>query len=172
MHGVNWAAAKDKYETMLPHIADTEELHNVILEMIGDLNASAHRHLRRQRACPASRPQERIQTRYPGFELQPDASGFYKVGYIYRKGPADHDYIKIAPGNFILAVNGKDLKTSDNYWKLFNIVSRPQIRVPGELQSLRRRRLDRDHRTPHRRRHDRPPVRPLGGRAQGHGRQA
>jgi len=40
MHGVNWAAAKDKYEAMLPHIADTEELHNLIMEMIGDMNAS------------------------------------------------------------------------------------------------------------------------------------
>ena len=49
-------------------------------------------------------------------------SGFYKVGYIYRKGPADHDYVKIAPGNFILSVNGKELKTSENYWKLFNIL--------------------------------------------------
>ena len=40
MHGVDWAAAKDTYETVLPHIADTEELHNLIMEMIGDINAS------------------------------------------------------------------------------------------------------------------------------------
>jgi len=31
--------AKDTYESMLPHIADTEELHNVIMEMIGEINA-------------------------------------------------------------------------------------------------------------------------------------
>ena len=40
MHGVNWAAAKDKYESLLPHVADTEELHNVVMEMIGELDAS------------------------------------------------------------------------------------------------------------------------------------
>jgi tricorn protease len=61
-------------------------------------------------------------TRQPGFELQPDTSGYYKVSYIYRKGPADHDYVKLATGNYILAVNGKELKTSENYWKLFNIL--------------------------------------------------
>jgi tricorn protease len=121
MHGVNWAAAKDKYESMLPHIADNEELHNVIMEMIGELNAS-HTGVSGGTRLPGEAAQERIQTRYPGFELMPDASGFYKVGYIFRKGPADHEYLKIAPGNFVLAVNGKDLKTSDNYWKLFNIL--------------------------------------------------
>ena len=40
MHGANWAAAKDTYESMLPYISDTEELHNLIMEMIGDMNAS------------------------------------------------------------------------------------------------------------------------------------
>ena len=40
MHGVNWAAAKDTYETLLPDIADTDELHNVVMQMIGELNAS------------------------------------------------------------------------------------------------------------------------------------
>ena len=54
--------------------------------------------------------------------MQPDASGYYKVSYIFRKGPADHDYVKIAPGNFVLSVNGKELKSGDNYWKLFNVL--------------------------------------------------
>jgi tricorn protease len=51
-----------------------------------------------------------------------DTPGYYKVSYIYRKGPADHEYVKLAAGNYILAVNGKELKTSENYWKLFNIM--------------------------------------------------
>jgi len=121
MHGANWAAAKDTYEPLLPHIADTEELHNVIMEMIGDMNAS-HTGISGGARIPGQAPEERIQTRYPGFEMEPDPSGYYKVSYIYRKGPADHEYVKLAPGNFILAVNDKPLKTGDNYWKLFNIL--------------------------------------------------
>ena len=122
MHGVDWAAAKDKYETMLPHIADSEELHNLIMEMIGDLNASHTGISGGSRVPTQGTPEERIATRYPGFDIEPDSSGFCKVTYIYRKGPADHDYVKIAPGNYVLAVNGKDLKASENYWKLFNIL--------------------------------------------------
>ena len=63
-----------------------------------------------------------METRYPGFDLEPDASGVYKVSYIYKKGPADHDYVKLAVGNYVLAVNAKPMKTSENYWQLFNIL--------------------------------------------------
>jgi tricorn protease len=122
MNGVNWAAAEDKYETLLPHVADEEELHNLIMEMIGELNAS-HTGISGGGTLPGETPNtDRIQTRYPGFNMTPDASGYYKVESIYRKGPADHEYMKIAPGNFVLAVNGKELKTRDNYWELFNVL--------------------------------------------------
>jgi len=117
MHGVNWAGAKDTYESLLPNIVDNDELHVVMMQMIGELNSS-HTGVT---GAPAGGG-ERIQTHYPGFDLAPDASGFYKVTHIYRKGPADHDYVKISSGNYILAVNGHELKTPDNYWKLFNLL--------------------------------------------------
>ena len=122
MHGANWAAAKDTYESLLPYIADTEELHNVIMEMIGDINAS-HTGISAGGRIPGrADPEEAVETRYPGFDMEPDASGFFKVSYIYKKGPADHDYVKLAVGDYVLAVNDKELKTTDNYWKLFNIL--------------------------------------------------
>jgi tricorn protease len=121
MHGVNWSAAKDTYETLLPNISDSEELHNVLMEMIGELNAS-HTGVSGGGTLPGQPAPERVQTRYPGFDLTPDASGFFKVSYVYRKGPADHDYVRIEPGNFLIAVNGKEIKTSDNYWKHFNVL--------------------------------------------------
>ena len=60
------------------------------------------------------------QTRYPGFDLEP-ADGFYKVTHIYRDGPADKDYVKIKVGDYVLAVDGQDLKAGDNYWKNFTL---------------------------------------------------
>jgi tricorn protease len=118
MHGVNWSMAKDKYESLLPHIADVEELHDVVMEMIGELNAS-HTGITGGDVDPG---RELAQTHYPGFDLAVDASGFYKVTSIYKKGPADYDYIKLAAGNYIVAVNGKEIRTSDNYWKSFNLL--------------------------------------------------
>ncbi len=121
MHGANWNAAKDTYEPLLGYIADSEELHNVIMEMIGDMNAS-HTGISGGTRLPTETAEERVQTRYPGFDLTPDASGYYKVSYIYRKGPADHDYLKIGVGDYVLAVNDKSMKSGENYWKLFNIL--------------------------------------------------
>ena len=63
-----------------------------------------------------------MRTSDPGFSLEPDASGYYKVGSVYHKGPADYEYMKIAPGNLVLAVNGQELKTGDNYWRMFNVL--------------------------------------------------
>ncbi len=118
MHGVDWAAAKEKYQPLQANIADSDELRSLIMQMIGELNAS-HTGVT---AGSRAEGQERPQTRYPGFDVEPDSSGYYKAGHIYKKGPADHDYIKLKTGNFILAINGKPLKTTDNYWKLFNLV--------------------------------------------------
>ncbi|HEY4359755.1 MAG TPA: S41 family peptidase [Bryobacteraceae bacterium] len=121
MNGVNWEGLKDTYESLLPHITDIDELHVLIMDMIGKLNAS-HTGISGGGLLPGQAPPERVQTRYPGFELVPDASGYYKVGHIYHKGPADYDYVKLKEGDFILALNGKDLKTTDNYWQYFNIL--------------------------------------------------
>ncbi len=121
MHGVDWEAARRKYEPLLAHIADSDELHSVITQMIGELNAS-HTGVSGGDSN-RSGSAEKLVTRYPGFDLEADESGFFKVGHVYKRGPADHDYIRIAPGNFILAVNGKPLTTADNYWKFFNLLS-------------------------------------------------
>jgi tricorn protease len=92
------------------------------MDMIGKLNAS-HTGISGGSSLPGQTRQVGVQTRYPGFDLEPDASGYYKVSYIYRKGPADHDYVRLHVGDLILAVNGKELKTSDNYWEDFNVLT-------------------------------------------------
>lgn len=118
MHGVDWDAARRNYEPLLAHVADSDELYTIINQMIGELNAS-HTGISGSDTARSGA----ITTRFPGFDLEADESGFYKVAHVYKNGPADHDYIRIDRGNFILAVNGKPLKTTDNYWRYFNILS-------------------------------------------------
>jgi tricorn protease len=117
MHGVDWAKVRDAYEPLLAHVGGQEELHDVIMMMIGELNAS-HTGI-----SADGRGGE--ETRYPGFELEADPSGLYKVVHVYKNGPADKDYVKIKRGDFILAIDGQPLKAGDNYWKLYTT-------APGE----------------------------------------
>ena len=114
MHGADWNRVKATYEPLLEHIADQEEMHDLVSRMLGELNAS-HTGISGGGGDPRTQPQ----TRFPGFELEADPSGYYKVSSIYKDGPADKDFVKIAVGNYILAVNDRELKAGENYWKLY-----------------------------------------------------
>ncbi|HWQ03356.1 MAG TPA: S41 family peptidase [Candidatus Nitrosotenuis sp.] len=116
MHGADWNKMRALYEPLLADVTDTDELQTVILQMIGELNAS---HTGISGGGDPSR--DTMQTRFPGFELEPDASGYYKVTHVYKNGPADRDYLKIAAGNYILAIEGAPVKSGDNYWKHYNL---------------------------------------------------
>jgi len=118
MHGVDWDEMRTIYEPLLEYVADREELHNVVSQMIGELNAS---HTGISGGGEGGRRE--VQTRYPGFEIEPDSSGYYKVTYIYKNGPADKDYVKIKVGDYILAIDDRELKAGDNYFKYFNVAA-------------------------------------------------
>ena len=90
-------------------------MQNIIMQMIGELNAS-HTGVSGAPPNPAA-----IQSRFPGFELEADASGFYKVAFVYKDGPADYDYVRIHAGDFIVAIDGQPLHSGDNYWKNYNL---------------------------------------------------
>ena len=114
MHGTPWREMKSIYEPLLEYLVDDEELHVVMMMMIGRLNAS-HTGVN---SAPGNN-RAAAQTRYPGFDLVADASGYYKVGRLYQDGPADKDYLKVKEGQFIIALDDRELKTSDNYWQRF-----------------------------------------------------
>src|SRR5262249_52666051 len=108
------------------YVADQEEMHNIVSQMIGELNAS-HTGIS---ATPAPEERDRLaQTRFPGFELVPDPAGYYKVSYVYKDGPADKDYVHVSVGDYILAIDGHELKSGDNYWKYLTA-------APGEKISF------------------------------------
>ncbi len=113
MHGADWNAAKVKYEPLLNYLVDQEELQSVMMMMIGQLNAS-HTGVT---GGPSDAGRQAVQTRYPGFDFTIDGSGYYRVGHIYKTGPADHDYFKLKQGDYVVSIDGHDLKTTDNYWK-------------------------------------------------------
>ncbi len=118
MHGADWAAAKTTYEPLLDYLVDDEELNTVMMMMIGELNAS-HTGVSGGGRPDDDRPA--LQTRHPGFDLVADPSGYYKVGHIYKDGPADRDYLKIKRGDFLIAVDDHELKQPDNYWQYFTL---------------------------------------------------
>ena len=116
LHGTDWDAMRDRYRPLVASVADKYELMNVINEMIGELNAShtgAAASPNRNRAEGESAP---VPTRHLAIDMvADDASQLFKVAHVYEDGPADKDWIRLAKGNFIVALDGKPLKAGDDY---------------------------------------------------------
>lgn len=115
MHGVDWDQMKRVYLPLLAYADDQEEMHNIVSQMIGELNAS-HTGISPGASVNTGAPQ----TRYPGFELAADPAGYYRVSHVYRNGPSDKDYVKIKTGDYIIAIDGHELHSGENYWKWLN----------------------------------------------------
>jgi len=117
MHGYDWDAMKARYQPLVQHVGDRQELLNIINEMIGELNAS---HTGAAGGRGGGRGAE-VSTGYLGFDLEPDAkAGRYKVTHVYEDGPADKDWVKVSTGDYLLAIDGKPVKVGDEYWELLN----------------------------------------------------
>jgi tricorn protease len=117
MHGHDWDAMKAKYEPLVAHVGDRQELLNIINEMIGELNASHTG----AAPPPQGREDRGVSTGYLGLDLEPDArAGRYRVAHVYEGGPADKDWVKVSTGDYLLAINGKPVKVGDEYWQLLN----------------------------------------------------
>ena len=117
MHGMDWDAAKAKYEPLVKDVGDRQELLNIINEMIGELNAS------HTGAAPPPRGfgGGGVATGNLGVDLEPDkTAGRYRVAYIYEDGPADKDWVKVNVGDYLIAIGGKEVKAGDEFWQLLN----------------------------------------------------
>jgi tricorn protease len=117
MHGMDWDAMRAKYRPLVDYVGDRQELLNIINEMIGELNAS------HTGAAPPPRGPggDRVSTLHLGIELEPDtAAGRYRVTHVYEDGPADKDWVRVRNGDYLLAIDGKQVKASDDYWALLN----------------------------------------------------
>ena len=117
MHGMDWDAMRAKYRPLVEFVGDRQELLNIINEMIGELNAS------HTGAAPPPRGPGAggVSTGHLGMELEPDqAAGRYRVAYVYEDGPADKDWVRVKAGDYLLAIDGKQVKAGDEYWQLLN----------------------------------------------------
>ncbi len=116
MHGVDWAAMRDKYEPLLPWVGMNQDVNDLANEMIGELNAS---HTGVSGGPREYEAPDTYRTTYLGFEMEPDGNAL-EVSHIYREGPADKEWINLDVGDYVLAINGQEVDASVNYWQILN----------------------------------------------------
>jgi len=129
MHGIDWKKMRNKYAQFLPHVAHRSDLNFLIGEMIGEL-AVGHAYV-----GGGDYPEvERV----PGGLLGADyeiVNDRYRIKKIYSglnwnpdlKAPLTEPGVKVSEGDFILNVNGVDLKAPTNIYSLFEKTAGKQV---------------------------------------------
>jgi tricorn protease len=118
MHGVDWDKIRARYEVLLPYLTGRDDLNYIIGELISELNAG-HAYV-----GGGDYPNlQRVGTGLLGCDFEADrSSGRYRIAKIYEgrnwdaqfKGPLSQPGINVKAGDYILAINGVDLKYPDD----------------------------------------------------------
>jgi tricorn protease len=132
MHGADWPAVEKKYEVFLPHVTNGADLYRVISWMLSEL-AVGH-----SRYTPGERVHERKTV--PGGLLGADyevANGRYRFKKIYGglnwtpdlRSPLTAPGVNVKEGDYLLAVQGKELKPPTNLYSLFENTAGKSIEI-------------------------------------------
>lgn len=113
-HGTNWEEVRAKYQPLVAHVAQKEDLYALISLMLGELNAS---HL----GISGRLPTADEQTADLGLLFDESYRGpGLKVAEILKRGPADKRGLSIKPGDVILAIDRVELTDKVNLSHLLN----------------------------------------------------
>jgi len=129
MHGYDWKAIGDRYRALLPDVAHRSDLNYVLTEMVSELN-SGHTYI----SGGDFQIPERAPVGLPGarFELDPQA-GRYRIAFIYRgqneepryRSPLTEVGVDIKVGDYVLAIDGVELRGDDNPYRLLQYKTDP-----------------------------------------------
>jgi tricorn protease len=122
MHGVDWAAMKEKYGTLLGHASTRDDLNYLLGEMIGELNCS-HTYVwggDRNRGRNIS-----VGLLGADFALDEESGRYYLKSILPpdrwdldNDSPLMQPGMNVEQGDYIMAIGGRDLAAPDNPYKL------------------------------------------------------
>lgn len=122
MHGIDWPAMWGRWQAFLPHVRHRSDLSLIMKEMIGEL-CCGHQYVS---GGDLPRADSGISVGLLGADVKIDR-GRYKITRIYKgqnwnpglRSPLTEPGVKVAVGNYILAVNGQPLQGKDNFYRFF-----------------------------------------------------
>ncbi len=122
MHGADWPALREKYRPFLRHMATRDDLNRVMQWMFSELAVGHHR------VGGGDRPNQ--PESLPGGLLGADyevAEGRYRFAKIFGglnwnpdlRSPLTEPGVEVHPGEYLLAVNGEEVRPPDNLYRHF-----------------------------------------------------
>ncbi|MEW5878168.1 MAG: S41 family peptidase [Acidobacteriota bacterium] len=122
MHGYDWKAIGQQYQKLLPYVKHRSDLNYLLGEMVSELNVG-HAYIQGGDFEIPERPQVAL----PGARFALDEkAGRYRIAKIFTGDPFDDKYraplsevgVDARVGDYVLAVDGVELKAHDNIYRL------------------------------------------------------
>jgi len=122
MHGYDWVALREQYKPLLQYVAHRSDLNYVISEMISELTIQ-HAYIEGGDFQIPPRPRVGL----PGARFELDKqSGRYRISKIFEgeneediyRSPLREIGVNVNVGDYILAIDGEELKGSDDPYRL------------------------------------------------------
>ncbi|HWP30425.1 MAG TPA: S41 family peptidase [Fimbriimonadales bacterium] len=114
-HGRDWTAIRNRYEPLLQGVGHRREFSDLLNMMVGELESS-HSEVG---TAPGgvSGPSMAL----PGFLFDYSYSGpGIRVAGFYENAPATYSKTAIKPGEYVLAINGTDVRLDEKLWEVLN----------------------------------------------------
>jgi len=123
LHGVDWDGVKEYYGSLLPYVQTRGELNTLLNEMVGELNASHQGASGGDEVAPPVASMAHL-----GAKLELDEkTGYARFVKIYHgekaavsntdRSPLENDYVKVKVGDYLLAIDGHELKPFENFYQ-------------------------------------------------------
>ena len=130
MHGKDWEELGRRYRELVPSVAHRADLDFILGELVSELDAG-HTYVQTGDE-PSVR---RVEGGMLGCELEPHRSGHYRISKIYAGENWDSSYrspltepgVGIHEGDFLLSIDGIDVPTSDNPYRLLENKAGKQV---------------------------------------------
>lgn len=129
LHGVDWPAMKKKYEVFLPHVAHRSDLNYLFAELMGEM-VVGHNYVGGG-DVPERKPAP-VGLLGADYEV---VNGFYRIKNVFSgenfnpdlRAPLTGPGVNVKAGEYLLAVNGRPLRGSDNVHGFFENTVGKQI---------------------------------------------
>ena len=122
MHGYDWEALREQYRPLLQYVAHRSDLNYVIGEMIAELTVQ-HAYVEGGDFQIPPRPRVAL----PGARFEADReAGRFRISKIFEgqneediyRSPLTEIGVNAAVGDFVIAINGEELKVSDDPYRV------------------------------------------------------
>jgi tricorn protease len=133
MHGYDWEALREQYKPLLKYVAHRSDLNYVIGEMIAELTVQ---HAYVEGGDFQIPPRPRVALPGARFELDQKA-GRFKIARIFQgqneeeiyRSPLTELGVNISVGDYVLAINGEELKADDDPYRLLKNKADSQVQL-------------------------------------------